>query len=380
MVDSKSKLMKASLKLSTLLALLSLSWACSTSKPADPFYLIRNQIDSLLATAPDFSGVVLVADKGQPIYHKAFGYLDFETKSPMDTSAIFELASVSKQFTAMIIMMLREEQKLDYDDAVEKYLPDLPYKGITIRHLLTHTSGLPDYQAIMDQHWDKSKVAGNEEILAYLNRYAPPAQFNPGEKYEYSNTGYVLLASIAEIASGQDFIELCRNRIFKPVTMTDTDIRSLEDKKAIKNFALGHIYVDEKKRFIRADSFPASNYTIWLGNRKGPGRISSTAQDLLLWDRALYRNQLVSQVTLKEAFQPMKLNNDSLSYYGFGWSVNRDTLHPVVSHTGSNPGYATKIVRFIQHHKTLIVLCNNDLGRMDELVAGLESLLISNHD
>lgn len=378
--ESKSKLMKANLKLSTLLALLGLAWACSTSTPADPFIPLQNKIDSILNTTPDFSGVVLVAEQGQPLYHKAFGYLNFETKTPLDTSAIFELASVSKQFTAMIIMMLREEQKLDYDDAVEKYLPDLPYKGITIRHLLTHTSGLPDYQAIMDLHWDKSKVAGNEEILAYLKQYAPPVQFSPGEQYEYSNTGYVLLASIAEIASGQDFIELCRNRIFKPVSMTDTDIRSLEEKKAIKNFALGHIYVEEKKRFIRADSFPASNYTIWLGNRKGPGRISSTAQDLLLWDRALYKNRLVSQASLKEAFQPMKLNNDSLSYYGFGWSVNRDTLHPVVSHTGSNPGYATKIVRFTRYNKTLIVLCNNDHARMDELVAGLESLLMSNPD
>lgn len=367
--------MKANLKLSTLLALLGLAWACAPSKPADPFYLIQNQIDSILNTAPDFSGVVLVAEQGQPIYHKAFGYLNFETKTSMDTSAIFELASVSKQFTAMIIMMLREEDKLDYDDAVEKYLPDLPYRGITIRHLLTHTSGLPDYQAIMDQHWDKSKVAGNEEILAYLKQYAPPVQFNPGEQYEYSNTGYVLLASIAEMASGQDFIELCRNRIFKPVAMTNTDIRSLEEKKAINNFALGHIYVEEKMQYIRADSFPTSNYTIWLGNRKGPGRISSTSKDLLLWDQALYGNQLVSQATLKEAFQPMKLKNDSLSYYGFGWSVNRDSLHPVVSHTGSNPGYATKIVRFIHHNKTIIVLCNNDHARMDELMAGLETLL-----
>ncbi|WP_332914191.1 serine hydrolase domain-containing protein [Algoriphagus boritolerans] len=127
---------------------------------------------------------------------------------------------------------------LSFEDPVEKYL-DIPYKGITIRHLLTHTSGLPDYQAIMDAHWDKSKVAGNSDILQYLNRYAPPMNFNPGEKYEYSNTGYVLLASIAEKVSGRDFVELAEEWIFNPLGMKDTGIRTLEEKAAVPNFAAG---------------------------------------------------------------------------------------------------------------------------------------------
>src|SRR6478736_7695489 len=333
------------------------------------------KMDSLFTAVPDFSGVALVAEKGKPIYHKAFGYLNFETKAPMDTTSIFELASVSKQFTAVVIMMLHEEGLLNYDDLVEKYLHGLPYNNITIRHLLTHTSGLPDYQKVMDEHWDKTKIAGNGEILEYLKKYHPEKSFEPGEKYEYSNTGYVLLGSIAEKALEKDFVEFCRERIFSPVGMSSTNIRTQPEKAVLSNFALGHIYVVEKQRYVRADSFPASNYTIWLGNRKGPGRISSTASDLLKWDRALYTENLVKKSTLEEAFTPMKLNIDSLSNYGFGWEIETSKLGKVVRHSGDNPGYKTHIIRYIDADKTVILLCNNAHAKYKEVLGGIESLI-----
>jgi CubicO group peptidase (beta-lactamase class C family) len=319
-----------------------------------------------------FNGVVLVADNGTPVYHKAFGYRRFEEKIPLQTSDIFELASVSKQFTAMIIMMLKEKGKLYYDDLVEIYL-DIPYKNITIRNLLTHTSGLPDYQEIMDKHWDKSKVAGNKEILEYLKKYAPPKLFEPGTKYEYSNTGYVLLASIAEKASRKDFIKMCRKWIFRPLKMRSTNIRTLQQKAATKNFALGHIYVSERNEYIRADSFPSSDYTIWLGNRKGPGRISSTASDLLKWDQALYTEKLVKSSTLQEAFTPIKLKNDSLSNYGFGWMLLPDSATAkIVYHTGDNPGYATRIVRYLDSHTIIIILSNNAYQNVESVIKRIE--------
>jgi CubicO group peptidase (beta-lactamase class C family) len=336
---------------------------------------IEKKIDPLLQSGKEFSGVVLVADKGKPVYYKAWGYRNHASKTPLQKTDVFELASVSKQFTAMIIMMLKEKGQLGYDDLVEKYL-DIPYKNISIRHLLTHTSGLPDYQAIMDKYWDKSKIASNQEILEYLNKYAPPKLFEPGEKYEYSNTGYVLLASIAEKASGRDFIDMCRQWIFRPLKMLNTDIRTLQQKASTPNFAIGHIYVSEKQRFIRADSFPSSDYTIWLGNRKGPGRISSTAADLLKWDQALYSNKLVKPTTLAEAFSPMKLKNDSLSNYGFGWDlVNSKPVGKVVMHTGDNPGYATRIVRYIDRNKTIIILSNNAFTGQAELVRKMEAII-----
>ena len=332
-------------------------------------FIFKNQAEK------GFNGVVLIAENGSPVYYNAFGYRTFTDKVLLEKTDIFELASVSKQFTAMIIMMLQERGKLDYDDKVENYL-DIPYRGITIRHLLTHTSGLPDYQQIMDKHWDKSKVAGNKEILDYLNKYAPPKRFEPGAKYEYSNTGYVLLASIAEKASGKDFIKLCRKWIFKPLKMKSTDIRSLKQKAATKNFALGHIYVPERKVYVRADSFPSSDYTIWLGNRKGPGRISSTAEDLLKWDQALYTNKLVRQSTLQEAYQPMQLNDSSFTSYGFGWSIRElPGGGKAVFHTGDNPGYSTVIIRYPALNKTIIMLSNNAAPTADAFLQTEKQLL-----
>jgi CubicO group peptidase (beta-lactamase class C family) len=235
----------------------------------------------------------------------------------------------------------------------------------------------------MDKYWDKSKVAGNPDCIEYLNKYAPPKLFEPGTKYTYSNTGYLLLASIAEKASGKDFIDMCRKWIFRNLKMKSTDIRTLEEKKATTNFAIGHIYVKEKNqpalpagRYIRADSFPSSDYTIWLGNRKGPGRISSTAADLLKWDQALYTNKLVKQSTLQEAFTPMKLNDGNFSNYGFGWDLRTDSLWgKIVSHNGDNPGYKTQIIRYIDKKKTIILLNNNAYSNFTSIISQLESSL-----
>ncbi len=335
-------------------------------------------IDSILVAAASnhqFSGVVLVAENRKNKYEKAVGYRTFADKTALQKTDVFELASVSKQFTAMVIMMLKEKGLLQYDDLVEKYI-DIPYKGITIRNLLTHTSGLPDYQAIMDANWDKTKVAGNNDIIAYLNKYHPPALAVPGVTYAYSNTGYVLLASIAEKVSGRDFIEFCTTEIFRKLKMKHTAIRTLEEKAAVQNFAIGHMYVKEKKEFIRADSFPSSNYTIWLGNRKGPGRISSTAEDLLKWDKALYTEKLISQQTLEEAFTPMVLSDGKVSNYGFGWTIiSNDPSGKIVWHNGDNPGYKTEIMRFLNSKNTLIILCNNASDQFQNIIKQIRTIL-----
>jgi CubicO group peptidase (beta-lactamase class C family) len=371
----KQSMTKNPLIIPVLLLLLA---SCQQNEPSDHNALSQD-LDSLLQSIPDFSGVLLIAENGNPVYHQAFGYRTFSDHTPLEITDIFELASVSKQFTAMIIMMLKEEDKLQYDDPLEKYIPGLPYPGITIRHLLNHTSGLPDYQAVMDQYWDKSKVAGNEECIEYLIKYHPKENFAPGEKYEYSNTGYMLLATIAEKASGKDFIGLCRERIFTPVAMAQTDIRTKEDKLKLQNMAWGHLYVAEKQAYIPADSFPAFNYSIWLGNRKGPGRISSSASDLLKWDQALYKQSLVREGTLHEAFTPATLNSGSRSSYGFGWVVEQHAqLGKKVSHAGDNPGYKTMIIRYIDERRTLILLSNNAHAKFDAVVDQVEMEIASN--
>jgi CubicO group peptidase (beta-lactamase class C family) len=335
---------------------------------------IKSLVDTITANKA-FNGVILMAENGKPVYEKAIGFRTYADKKALKKTDIFELASVSKQFCAIVIMQLKEKGLLQYDDLVEKYF-EIPYKGITIRNLLTHTSGLPDYQQIMDMNWDKSKVANNNDIIAYLNKYHPARMFAPGEKYTYSNTGYVLLASIAEKASGRDFIEYCNTEIFQKIGMRHTAIRTLEEKAVVKNFAIGHMNADEKRGFVRADSFPSSNYTIWLGNRKGPGRISSTAQDLLKWDLAIRNHQLVSPATMQEAYTPMKLNDGTFSYYGYGLElvfINKD-LH-LVWHNGDNPGYKTLIMRDLSFNRTLIILTNNDAIDMNAVIGATAKII-----
>lgn len=335
-------------------------------------------VDAVLApylANQSFSGVVLIAKDGNLLYNRATGFREFASRTPLKKNDLFELASVSKQFTAMVIMLLQERGLLQFDDPVEKYL-SIPYKNISIRHLLTHTSGLPDYQAIMDEHWDKTKVADNQDIIQYLQRYAPPTRFVPGSSYEYSNTGYVLLASIAEKASGRDFTEICRTEIFNRLGMQHTDLRTPAERSAIKNFARGHIPDSSGTVFLPADSFPSSNYTIWLGHREGPGRISSTAQDLLKWDQALRNNTLIQSATLQQAYTPMELNDGKLSYYGFGWDIIDNTPgHTIVGHNGDNPGYKTQIIRSLYNGKTLIVLSNNAPAKFSQLILDLQKII-----
>jgi CubicO group peptidase (beta-lactamase class C family) len=363
-----------------LLVLLILVCSSCTISKKTASASFETALDSLFASVSDYSGVLLVAEKGKPVYHKAFGYKNFNTKEAMSTSSIFEIASVSKQFTAMTIMMMYDAEKLNFDDPVDKYISGLPYPGITIRHLLNHTSGLPDYQDIMDKYWDKTKVADNADNIAYLIQYHPPSLFAPGSKYEYSNTGYMLLASITEKVSGQNFVEFCRQRFFVPYQMSKTDIRSLEAKKNLKDLALGHIYVKEKQRYVPADSFPEYNYAIWLGKRVGPGRVSATTEDLLKWDRALYGTKLVKPETLVQAFSPTKLNDGSLSQYGFGWHLEKSPKWgKIVRHSGDNPGYQTQFIRYIDADKTVILFCNNDHAKQAQVVKALERIMENGH-
>ncbi|MGL6267807.1 MAG: serine hydrolase domain-containing protein, partial [Chitinophagaceae bacterium] len=161
-----------------------------------------------------------------------------------------------------------------------------------------------------------------------------------------------------------------------PLNMHSTDIRTLEKKASTENFALGHIYVNDSERYVRADLFPSSDYTIWLGNRKGPGRISSTAEDLLKWDQALYTGKLIKPETLDQAFTPGTLNDGKSINYGFGWMIQpNDKGEKVIWHSGDNPGYKTRIMRYPGTKQTLIVLCNNAYPEFESMMKKLEKAI-----
>jgi len=320
------------------------------------------KIDSALSYYYDqgiFSGTVLVAEAGKVIYQKGFGYANMDTQALLEPKSNFNVASISKQFTAMCIMMLAEQGQLKYDDNFRKYIPELRYEGITIRHLLWHTSGMPDYVALMDEHWDPDKYYVNDDVLKMMVKHLPKKLFEPGERYEYSNTGYVLLASIVERVSGVSFKEFVQQNIFDRVGMT-TSVIPIGDKDYMEmaNRVYGYD-IAENGRHVDNDY---DHY-----NAYGDGGIYSNLIDLFKWNEALYTEKLVKQETLKEAYEPYVLNNGCVGDYGFGWNVHEIDSNKVVAHSGSWVGFRTQIFRDITNKHCVIILTNRGNREATEL-------------
>jgi CubicO group peptidase (beta-lactamase class C family) len=322
------------------------------------------KIDSLLNNlynTGDLNGNVLIAEKGKVIYNKSFGFSNESTKEKLNENSIFELASVSKQFTAMAIVILKEKGKLNYDEKISKYIPELShYANITIRNLLNHTSGLPDYVALMDTTFDKTKIATNKDIISAFAKYKPTVLFEPNTMWEYSNLGYDLLASIIEKASGMSYGDYLTQAIFKPLKMENTFVytRRYAPKK-VANYAYGYVYSDSLKKYVLPDDLDEFKFVVWLDGVVGEQTVNSTVVDLLKWDRALYTNKLISKKSKREIFRSSELSDNSKTGYGFGWEIkDHKDYGNIVSHDGSWPGYGTLIERHIENDKTIIVLMN----------------------
>ena len=324
------------------------------------------RIDSLLNSlysVQKINGNVLIAEKGIVIYKYSFGNANEEKKQKLDENSVFELASVSKQFTAMAIMILKEKKMLSLDDNFTKYIPELSiYKGITIRNLLNHTSGLPDYEEVMDTLFDKNKIAINQDIITLYAKHNPKILFEPNTNWKYSNTGYALLASVIEKVSGMNYGAYLNKVIFKPLKMKNTTVfRRRYTSQQINNYALGYVYSDSLKKYILPDDFAETKYVVWLDGIVGDGTVNSTVIDLLKWDRALYTNNLLSADGMKEIFKVATLNDKSKTQYGFGWFIEENVdFGKIVAHSGGWPGYKTIIDRHITNDKTIIILQNHE--------------------
>lgn len=332
-------------------------------------------IDSVLMTLYNqgkLNGNVLLAEKGQIVYNQSFGYANEATKEKLNENSVFCLASVSKQFTAMAIVILKEQGKLNYDDKITKYFPELSaYDNITIRSLLNHTSGLiPEMEPLLNtrevqeylSNHKNSNLFTNKDIIAFLSIYKPKLRFSPETKFEYCNTGYFLLASVIEKVSGTTYGNYLDQFIFRPLQMSHTFNYSpnmLTD--TIKNFASDYIYSENLKKYCLFDSLKEQSNL--KGDFYGGGSLYSTVIDLLKWDRALYTEKLVSSSSLKEVFEPTVLKDNTKTNYGFGWFIKEyPNYGKSVSHDGSHRGYATFIDRNIDHDKTIIMLENHDRG------------------
>jgi CubicO group peptidase (beta-lactamase class C family) len=335
-----------------------------------PERLLEARVDSLMAkhTAPSTPGAaVLVVQDGQVLLKKGYGLAVIEQRTPIRADTRFLLASVSKQFTAMAIMILAERGKLSYDDRLSKFFPEFPpyADSITVRRLLNHVAGFPEYEELfmetgkVDRNWPRASSTPPSayeptahDALEFLASKAK-LRFRPGDRYEYSNSGYMILGQIIEKVSGQRYARFLGENIFAPLGMTETAVYD-ETKPAIPNRASSY-------RKSASGAYEQIDYTPFNAIY-GEDNVVTTLGDLYRWDQALYTEQLVHESTLRMAFTPGRLNDGSRTEYGFGWQLRPVLGLPTTSHTGSWMGFRTVILRFPEKHTTVVVLANtNDL-------------------
>jgi N-acyl-D-aspartate/D-glutamate deacylase/CubicO group peptidase (beta-lactamase class C family) len=319
-----------------------------------------SRIDSVLTYLNQrqlFNGTVLIGEQGKVLYKKAFGISNPESLSPLTTNSSFNLASVSKQFYAMMIMMLKEQGKLTYDDFVQKHLSIFPYDNITIRHLMNQTSGLPEYFDIAQGHMTLLDTLTNKSMLDLIAQKKPALVFQPGDQWQYCNTNYTTLGSIIEKVSGTTAANFFTKNITEPLKMNNSFIYNL----IMKSYPPSRVF-----GFRIEGGKPISNDLIRFDGIIGDGNIYASVEDLYKWDQALYTEKLVSQSTLNEAFSPGKLNTGEETDYGFGWRiVEKDKT---LSHTGGWVGFGTILIRYIDKNQTIIVLDNSSNFRAQYMV------------
>jgi CubicO group peptidase (beta-lactamase class C family) len=289
--------------------------------------------------------LVIIRD-GHVAKMRGYGFADLELKVPATPDTVLEIGSITKQFTAMAIMLLVEQGGIDLSDPAGKYLPQLPdaWKAVTIRQLLTHTSGIPDYEEIMGYDGYRNPMAAEQVIALAASK---PMDFQPGTKWSYSNTGYFLLTLILEKVSGQPYASFVKQRILEPAGMTHT--RSSEPVDVIPDRASGYVF--EKGHMENRDPMQPTA-------TGGAGMLVSTVKDLAKWNTVLDRQSILAQTSYAQMWADAPLADGSSSGYGFGWFVSPMREHRSQNHSGGTAGFSSNILRLPDDRVTVIVLTN----------------------
>ena len=314
----------------TLIFLLLHSFACVAQLQWDD--RLAKSVDSLVA--PKFEGnqpgiSILIAKKGQIVYKKAFGSANIELNTAMQPDNVFRIGSITKQFTAVAILQLVEQEKISLQDSVQKYIKDFPAKGytITIENLLTHTSGIVDFTAKDDPDpYIERRDFTPEFLINYIKN--DPLHFKPGSKYEYSNSNYLLLGYIIQLVSGENYHQYMAGHVLKPAGLEHT--LYAEEHTAVPGRVQGYTHY--------SGSFDNCDYqTLSLGFACGD--LLSNTEDLLKWNEAVVAGKLISEASLKKAFSPYKLANGTYSSYGYGWFIDTTYGSPCIHHEGQTSGF-----------------------------------------
>ncbi len=312
---------------------------------------------------------VMVVRDGRPVFVKSYGLAVLDGRIPSTPETNYRLASVTKQFTAMSVMILVERGKLSLDHALTDIFTGFPAygAGVTVRHLLTHTSGLVAYEDLMDP--SDTRQVHDRDVLAMMAS-VDSTLFPPGSAYRYSNSGYAMLAMIVEKISGQSFSTFLEENIFRPAGMTRS-VAFVEGVNEVPNRAFG--YAPEGDGFVFSDQSTTSAVL-------GDGGIYTSVADLFRWDQALYTDKLVSAAMLGRAFTSATLTNGEQTGYGFGWSVGDYRGCRRVYHSGSTCGFRTAIHRYPDDRFSVIVLLNRRVGEPDKLAERLTEIFLFGDD
>ncbi len=312
-----------------------------------------------------------VVRDGRVIKAKGYGFANVELQSPATKATVYEIGSITKQFTAAAVMMLVEEGKIGLDEKITKYFADAPatWNEITVRHLLSHTSGIqnhvavPGYMGIFKTNILGETTPTSGELLKEF--FKLPQEFQPGETWAYDNGGYILLGLIIERAGGKPYFQFLDERIFKPLGMTAT--RSTGTKPIVPNRAAGYEWVNGKFE-NRPVLLPAIAFSA--------GSILSTVEDMAKMDAALYTEKLLKKSSLAQIWTPAKTNDGTLASidYGFGWFVGSFHNRRFVQHTGGTPGFSAAFYRFIDDRLTVIILTNHSDKIIDPLAIDIAGM------
>jgi CubicO group peptidase (beta-lactamase class C family) len=344
--------------------------------PVDEAIAARGpQVDSYLQPLMIRSHVpglsVAVMHRGKLLLSRAYGMANLELSVPTLPASVYQVGSITKQFTATAVMMLVEQGKINLDEKIGTYMPDLPdsWSKITLRHLLTHTSGLPDYTA-PTSFWKlaQSPISQPDVIAAVAGL---PLHFQPGDRWEYSNTNYFLLGMLVEKVSGKRYDQFLAERIFGPLQMTATSVNDL--RKIIPNRASG--YSLNGREMVNAElTHPSRAFSA--------GAMVSSVEDMAKWDAALSTESLLTRASLEQMWTPVKLNNgktDGYAYgyaYGFGWLIiNYHKKNTQLSHVGSIPGFTAVIRRYLDDQVTVALFVNTDSADPATLADGVHRIV-----
>jgi CubicO group peptidase (beta-lactamase class C family) len=368
------------------------------AKPSEDPMIAK--LDAIFAplSSPKSPGVaVLVKKDGTIFFERGYGARDLRTFAAIDPQTNFRLASCTKQFTAMAIMLLVHDGKLRYDETLTEIFPEFPSYGklITVRNLLNHTSGLQDYETLMDQvahggghHWTEQNQIQDAEVVALLEKQDSTV-FPPGTKWAYSNSGYVLLGAMVARVSGKAFGDFLRERIFAPLTMDQT-LAYVKGKNEVAHRAFGHTKQGDGWKPTDQSSTSAT---------LGDGGVYASVRDLAKWDQALAQHTLLGETEMQEALNPVQLIGGARPEwpadsdrpagtpvaYGFGWFLDPYRGHARMWHYGDTMGFHTYIERFASDAAgygklTIIVLCNRTDWNPEELAGRVANLFLSAHE